>query len=291
MAQYSISLKYPNSFNELLYRVTKWRQLKNTFYNTLNSIKPYKTYSVGFASPEIIDYSQLITSTKTCLDTVNEFYEYCSMYTPKFVLSTDEATGTTTANVQSRLSMPKPLTQKAAENISFDIDNLHKGVQQILKSYGQFDIATEKWIMMSREAALNAVHLIISEYPMLSQIISNFDYPTYTGKTISQLIETGITGQITYRNELNELVTTTVTFENPVFNTIWNMGLKDLVSEDSNMFADTTLTSLTKDGEFIVKSDNTNYITIATKNNTATMNVVDYNTYNNWLYGYNTTNS
>lgn len=280
---YTINLTWTNNFKLLYTRILKWRQYRESFYNLAYSIVPYATiYSIPNG---INTYRELVTNTTDALKTIEKYYESRAILetsTKSFIntsfdeftdeLSTNETSHNELAQRVSYYNSSYPISYWASENLNFDIVHLKNGVEDILKTYGYYNyynttnqktlngLAGNTWIMNSRIDAYKAINLLISEYPILPQIIKKFGDKLPT--TTSSIINT---------ETLNS---------NPIFYKLYTDGLDELLSVPNNKDDD--------NGTFILKYCDYNGSTTTTTNLidfTAgdTSIVTDKNSYNLWL--------
>ena len=237
---YAIELKYPQTFDELLFRLAKWRRLKDSLYNMARTqtMMPLVSVDTNTNTKTVTTYDELRTSTLEALDKVGQYYESNSCFSTMYMDNEE------TRTVQSQISTATPASEKAMENIVFDIQNLYNGVTSILKTYGDYDSISGLWIMKSRISAMKAYSLIISEYPVFPQLIYNFDYPQFPG-TLTDMPTTVIVKTVTYKINPNGTKTELNSLENTVNNAmylyIYNSGLDSLISPASNLFKQETI--------------------------------------------------
>ncbi len=297
--KYAISLRFPQTFDELLYRVTKWRQTRDSMYNLVYNLKPHQVIAINTASSssqQTATFNNIINSTITTLNIIGKFFEGVSAYIPEYV--TPESNF---VNHQT-ISTDTPLEYAAGTNITFDIDNLHKGIINILKTYGQFydfkngDEKQRLWIMNSREDAFKAYDLMLNDYPIFTQIISNFQYPNPSLPDIQQTLTDILTEHPSPDNPNISLDSPELP---PTFKMIYDFGLNILLYPKSTMFSNNNgrlpLNSLTTTGTFQIiyypelvgenpQATPTGTVILDPVTNNSHSLVVDENNYNTWLY-------
>lgn len=211
--KYLVTLEYPKTFQELVWRVSYMRRNRESWRLLTNSFKPSTTnYTTDVA---------IKNATLAAIDAIEYFYESAATIDPynpklsaaeKFLfrlkraakpsmssagIDTDLSNATlkqyTRIQAANPVSVPNATNDKnssAAENIPQDIEKIREGITAILNSYGS-PYVTERgadctqWVFNSRNTAFKAVSLITQEYPWIMQIIKSF--PFFTADVVNSI--------------------------------------------------------------------------------------------------------
>lgn len=204
--KYLVTMQYPQTFQELAWRVSYMRRNRASWRLLTDSFKPSTT---NYQNDQNIK-----DATYAAIDRLEFFYESAATIDPfdpitdggKFLLrlkraakpalssaglSTDITTEANTllrqyTRIQARVPVSAPGTvndrnSAAAENIPQDIEKIQEGITAILNSYGSPYVETRgatctKWVFNSRNTAFKAISLITQEYPWIMQIIKEFNF-------------------------------------------------------------------------------------------------------------------
>ena len=211
--KYLVTLAYPKTFQELVWRVSYMRRNRSSWRLLTDSFKPSTTN---------YDQDQTIKdATAAAIDKLEFFYESAATIDPynpgkegeKFLLrlkkavqpamssagintslTNDTLKQYTRIQAQTPISEPTAANDKAsaaAENIPQDIEKIQEGVTAIMNSYGnpyteaRGETCT-RWVFNSRNTAFKAISLLTQEYPWLMQLIKNFSFFTQEPQTDSE---------------------------------------------------------------------------------------------------------
>lgn len=218
--KYLVTLEYPATLQELIWRVAYMRRNRESWRLLTDSFKPSTTNYQTDISIKNATFAQI--------DKLEAFYESAATIDPydparsgeKFLLRLKKAvnpvpssTGINTnlanatqaqyARIQAANPVSVPVTgadaSAAAENIPQDIERIREGVVAVFNSYGSPYTETRgetctRWVFNSRNLAFKAIALMTQEYPWLMQIVKNFDF--FTTNVVSMITGMAPTGQL-----------------------------------------------------------------------------------------------
>ena len=209
--KYLVTLEYPATLQELIWRVAYMRRNRESWRLLTDSFKPSTTNYQTDISIKNATFAQI--------DKLEAFYESAATIDPynpalsgeKFLLRLKKAvnpvpssTGINTnlsnatqaqyARIQAANPVSVPVTgadaSAAAENIPQDIERIREGVVAVFNSYGSPYTETRgetctRWVFNSRNLAFKAIALMTQEYPWLMQVVNNFDI--FTNDVVSTI--------------------------------------------------------------------------------------------------------
>lgn len=198
--KFLVTLTFPETLQELIWRVSYMRRNRESWRLLVDSFKPSTT-----------DMERDLLIKDNTLDAIlklEKFYEAAATFDPRSCNPSNpnseayvgnfaramEGSGTDGRNTdlsveanqrQTRVQSVNPISQtgNAAENIVQDVTRLHSAVAAVFNSYGIPYTETRgevchRWIFESRNTAFKAIALLVQECPWLMQIVKSFDFFT-----------------------------------------------------------------------------------------------------------------